>query len=238
MQVVILAAGRGKRFLEAGYKDLKPLINVCGEPMIHHALQQARAVTTDERITILCPMELAAAITVHCAPIRVIGVRHTQSGAACTLLTAGAVLDELESVLVMDCDSIIQPQLVRGFARWAEQEFTEDGATSAILCFNSTDGTELWSFVDVHKYERLRVTVREKVRVSDTATCGVHAFKSWAVLRAGLCHLIDANTTYNQEYYLAPIHNSMRAVVHLIPETEFHPIGTPAQLEAYEQAVS
>jgi NDP-sugar pyrophosphorylase family protein len=241
MQVVILAAGRGKRFAEAGYTQLKPLIPVCGTSMITHVVRQAQAVSAF--VTILCPTEIDDEITQEFSGLsdvglRVLGVRHTQSGAACTLLAAAAALNEDEPVLVMDCDSIIDPHLIHEFAAYAERAFKEDGVESALLCFKSTDKTELWSFVDVDSMDRMRLTVREKVRVSDIATCGVHAFKSWAVLRGAISHLINAHATYNMEYYLSPVHNTLRAVVRLIPESEFHPIGTPEQLEAYERSVS
>ena len=239
MQVVILAAGRGRRFQDAGYKQLKPLIPVCGVPMIQHALRAAQSVSGFP--TILCPWEIVdelATLPEGDGHTDIVSIHTTQSGAACTLLAAASTLDETLPVLVMDCDSIIAPALVKDFADWAEQEFKEDGAESALLCFRSTDDSELWSFVDINPIDRLSLEVREKVRVSDIATCGVHAFKSWTVLRAALARLIAGQVTYNLEYYLAPVHNTLRAAVKLIPESEFHPIGTPAQLEAYEQAIS
>jgi GTP:adenosylcobinamide-phosphate guanylyltransferase len=241
MQVVILAAGRGKRFAEAGYAQLKPLIPVCGVPMITHVLQEAQAVSAF--VTILCPTEIDQEIAqefggLSNVGLRVLGVRHTQSGAACTLLAAAAALNEDEPVLVVDCDSIIDPMYIQSFAAQAKAAFYADGAESALLCFKSTDGTELWSFVGIDPLDPLRVTVREKIRISDIATCGVHAFKSWAVLRAGLCRMISSGVTYNKEFYLAPIHNGLRAAVRMMPDAEFHPIGTPAQLEAYERSVS
>ena len=39
MQIIIPMAGIGKRFIEAGYKDPKPLIEVDGKPMIQHVYE-------------------------------------------------------------------------------------------------------------------------------------------------------------------------------------------------------
>jgi hypothetical protein len=162
-------------------------------------------------------------------------VKYTQAGAACTLLAAAAALDEDKPVLVMDCDTIIAPEIIAGFAAASLEAFVS-GAESALLCFNSTDSSEQWSFVDVDPLEPMRLTVREKVRISNIATAGVHAFKSWVVLRTALCRLISDHVTYNGEYYLAPVHNGLRAVVRMMPETAHHPVGTPEQLKAYEDA--
>ena len=38
MKVIIPMSGVGKRFVEAGYKDPKPLIDVDGVPMIYHVI--------------------------------------------------------------------------------------------------------------------------------------------------------------------------------------------------------
>ncbi len=38
MKVLIPMSGIGRRFLEAGYTDPKPLILVDGKPMIHHVI--------------------------------------------------------------------------------------------------------------------------------------------------------------------------------------------------------
>ena len=38
MQIIIPMSGEGKRFRTAGYKTLKPLINVAGRPIIAHII--------------------------------------------------------------------------------------------------------------------------------------------------------------------------------------------------------
>ena len=39
MQIIIPMSGIGKRFIDVGYSDPKPLIQVDGKPMIHHVIE-------------------------------------------------------------------------------------------------------------------------------------------------------------------------------------------------------
>src|SRR5689334_6124929 len=39
MQIIVPMSGQGSRFRKAGYRDLKPLIEVDGAPMIEHVIR-------------------------------------------------------------------------------------------------------------------------------------------------------------------------------------------------------
>ena len=235
MQVVILAAGRGDRFVKAGYTLPKPLIPARGKPMVQYAMAQVRAI--NDRPIVLCPDALRYDIW-RAAPIdmlpTVIGVSHVQSGAAMTLLAAAAALDEKEPVLVVDCDSVIAPAAMERFVAYAKAQFAQD-VDSAVMCFQPTDDSARYSFVKTADDDTV-VQVAEKVRISNLATCGAHAFTSWYALRSAICKMAAAEDTTNGEYYLAPVHNYVSvSKAFTVAAWEFVAIGTPDQLEAYEQ---
>lgn len=238
MQVVILAAGRGERFSRDGYVLPKPLIPVRGKAMIQYAVENVLPLT-DEPI-IICPAHLKFNIwglaQTICSP-QIIGVKHTQSGAALSLLSATAALDEQQPVMVVDCDSIVSPSTLTAFASWATTEFTDHGATSALVAFRPLDGSARYSFVE-HTGSLVRRVV-EKRRVSEVATAGIHSWASWLGLRHCVASAAAAGDTLNGELYLAPVHNySERALLYEIRADELHSVGTPEQLEAYEQETS
>lgn len=242
MQVVILAAGRGDRFVQAGYTVPKPLIPVHGRPMIGYALAQAAALTT--RPIVICPESIRLDVW-NLAPPDVLattlGVQHVQSGAAMSLLAAAAALAEDDPVVVMDCDSILEPQAVALFGRFAVEAF-DAGWESAVLCFQPADDSSRYSFVRLNPVEDFNrpmvLEVAEKVRIGPWATCGVHAFKSWSLLRSAICAMVTAADMAKGEYYLAPVHNYItRTTILAVQPSEFTCIGTPEQLEAYEQAI-
>ena len=235
MQVVILAAGRGDRFVKAGYTLPKPLILARGLPMVQYAMAQVRAIT--DRPVVLCPDALRYDIW-RAAPLdvlpTVIGVSHVQSGAAMTLLAAAAALNEREPVLVVDCDSVIAPAAMEHFVVFAKAQFAQD-VDSAVMCFQPTDDSARYSFVKVMKDDDV-VRIAEKDRISNLATCGAHAFTSWYALRWAICKMSAEEDTTNGEYYLAPAHNYvLLSKAFTVAAGEFVAIGTPEQLEAYEQ---
>ena len=239
MQVVILAAGRGDRFVKAGFIVPKPMILARGNPMVYYAMQQASAITPNP--VLLCPDSLRYDVW-RAAPAdvvpTVVGIHYVQQGAAMTLLAAASALDEQQPVLIMDCDSVLAPSLVKNFSDWSVQAF-DNGRQSTVLCFNPTDSSARYSFVRLAQMPDLVfpevVEVVEKVRISNVATCGVHAFSSWSVLRQAICSMVEHDDTAKGEFYVAPLHNYVSNTACMTVEAgEFTAIGTPEQLEAYE----
>ena len=57
MNILIPMAGAGSRFQEQGYKLPKPLIDVCGKPMIVHTYERALEATNPENIFIATDTE-------------------------------------------------------------------------------------------------------------------------------------------------------------------------------------
>jgi hypothetical protein len=107
------------------------------------------------------------------------------------------------------------------------------------MCFKPDDDSARYSFVKTGTDDCTVEQVAEKLRVSDLATCGVHAFTSWYALRSAICKMEAAEDTTNGEYYLAPAHNYvLTSKAFTVAQGEFTAIGTPAQLEAYERSVS
>lgn len=245
MQVVILASGRGERFLQKGFNVPKPLILANGKPMIHHALEQAATLTS--KPIVVCPEVIRHEIW-HNAPSHVvplaIGVRYVQSGAAMSLLAAAGALDEDQPIITMDCDSIIDHRVIQMFGYWSERAF-EHAKQSTIMSFIPADDSARYSFVRMAAAHTEGepfpsvVEVVEKVRISSVATCGVHAFKSWRVLREAVCEMVHKRNLKNGEYYMAPVHNYVDNTTALcVGEQAFTAIGTPEQLEEYERSVS
>lgn len=242
MEAVILAAGKGDRFASVGYTTIKPLILAKGRPMISYALDQAAVV--NRRPVIVCPESVVTDIW-GCVPPDVdasgtVAVRYTQQGAAMSLLLAGAKLPDDEPVMVMDCDSVVSLAAVYEFKEYSLRAFAE-GYVSTIMAFRTRDGSNRYSFVRLSLNNRGSefpsvVEVAEKTRISDVATCGVHAFSSWSVLRSSIFEMAYRKESVNGEFYVAPIHNWMNGATtaYIVQDDDFTAIGTPEQLEAYE----
>lgn len=239
MQVVILAAGRGQRFVQAGYTVPKPLIEVLGKRLITRAMEQAAVVTS--KPIVLCPAHITQDVW-RSAPLivmpQVLGIEYVQSGAALTLLAATSALNEDVPIMVMDCDSVVDYTELRKYTEWSEQLFAHGDYCSTVLCFKVQDESSKYSFVEVCGDNFTVHEVAEKRRISNTATTGVHCFKSWTILRKAVCTMVTDDDTTNDEFYLAPAHNYLSAAAYTLPDGKFTALGTPEQVEAYEQEQS
>lgn len=236
MQVVILAAGRGERFVSNGVVTPKPLLPARGKTMIQRALEQAAEV--NKAPVVVCLLDLYAALHKHTPkgmyPVRV-PVRFVQKGAAMSVLAATGVIRDTDPVLIMDCDTVFAPGVLTKFATFAETCFSA-GTQSAMLCFKPSDESARYSFVNIK--DNLVEQVVEKVRISGTASCGVHAFQTWELAKRAIYEMVILSTMTNGEYYLAPAHNNLLiTTAMIIGANEFTHVGTPAELEAYEQAI-
>ena len=52
MNIIIPIGGKGERFLNCGYKEKKPLINILGKPMIYYVLDNLQ-ITPDDKVFII-----------------------------------------------------------------------------------------------------------------------------------------------------------------------------------------
>lgn len=232
MRVVILAAGRGTR-MEGEVP--KPLIELRGVPMLVHALKLANEV--DSTPIVLATNPVLHSPYAYNKPMTTVYVDKVQSGAAMSLLAAAGQLDEQEPVLVMDCDVLLKPGVLANFADWSLRGFKTAGLHSTLLCFKPTDGSSRYSFVreaQVHTdpfYPRV-VEVYEKLKASNIASCGVHCFSSWEVLRNGICEMVHYRSHRNKEYYMSAVHSRIGAASYLMADW-FRHVGTKEELEAY-----
>jgi hypothetical protein len=158
-----------------------------------------------------------------------------------SLLTAAGRLKDDEPVLIMDCDTIFAKGVLHRFAAFSRRAFAA-GKNSTVLTFAPTDSSARYSFAAVDTTEDTEFphvsAVVEKERISMFATCGVHAFASWSILRQAVFEMVIIGTMTNGEYYVSPVHNTIvGTTAMLIKAEEFNHVGTTAELEAYEQAI-
>ena len=229
MRVIVPVAGSGKRFAQAGYKDPKPLIAVKGRQMIEWALDP------------LPPEWLVCAVAqphwaahyqdkmpsyVHVHPLL-----GPTEGAACTVLSVALSMPPDEPVAVMNADQTFTVNLT-----WLQTQALAEQWDGYILTFK-TSGVR-WSYVQQHDGWVTRVA--EKQEISHDATVGFYWFRKARDLVIACSRSIVEGTRTNGEFYLAPVYNHLinyqGAQIRAVPVTEFHGLGTPEDVEAFERA--
>src|SRR5438067_4204264 len=118
LNIVIPMAGRGSRFVAAGYAVPKPLVPVHGLPMIRLVIENLRP-AAPHRFTFICQRahvaeyglrEKLACWAPDCAVIELDGVTE---GAACTVLTAREIIDGDDGLMIANSDQFIDVPIDR-----------------------------------------------------------------------------------------------------------------------------
>lgn len=234
MQVLIPMAGRGARFIQAGYTFPKPLIDVNGRPMIEVVVNN---LDLDGKYIFLCLKEhydnysLGYMLPLICKPNpSVVKIVDTVTeGAACTVLLAKSLLDPSDELIIANSDQWID---------WHPPHFLEfvrnRTADGAILTFHSTHPK--WSFARVDELSNRIVEVAEKRPISTNATVGVYYFRHASDFVWAAEQMISKNTRVNGEFYLCPVYNELidaGKVILNYPVAEMRGLGTPEDLQAF-----
>jgi len=237
IHLVLPMAGKGSRFLAAGYEVPKPLINVGDWRMFEIVLANIWSPLIT-RVTLVCQKEVADQVDASWlaeklgADVRLKVLSETTNGPATTVALA---LDGHESgrthrLIVANTDQYVDTDvslIVRGFL---------ESGNHLILGMEAHDPK--WSFVRINEDSREVLLVKEKDPISKFATCGIYMFRSEEQFLAGFRRMNDAGDFTNGELYVAPIYNYLESVpteyVNLGEvDSVFHGLGTPEDLERF-----
>ena len=204
LNIVIPMAGRGSRFVEAGYKMPKPLIDVHGRNMIEYVTKNLRP-GREHRYIYICQEEhlekyrlekILESIAPGC---KIIPIDHITEGAACTVLLAEKYIDNDDEMMIANSDQYVNTDI----NMYLEKMGDRDGL---IMTMPANDPK--WSFI---KYDEnnLVTLVREKEIISNQATVGIYNYKYGRTFVKYAHQMIDKNIRVNNEFYVAPVYNEM-----------------------------
>ena len=205
---LIPMAGAGQRFVDAGYRMPKPLIDVGGRPMIVHA---ARSLPEPDLWIFVCRAEHVAEggidRTLHELfwPAIVITVDHLTEGQASTCLLARGELRPDDLLTIGACDNAM----------------TWDRAAYAQSFLNGKDDFLVWSFrhhpavlQDPRMYGWVRtgpdggvtgVSVKvpiSEIPMNDHAVIGAFTFRRAGLFLDACDDMIRANSRIKNEFYV------------------------------------
>lgn len=237
IQLVIPMAGLGKRFVDANYTILKPLIPIHGVPMIQlvidnlmsevigHVILIAQRQTIEE----VDLREILAHLTV---PLTIVAVDSLTEGPADSVRMAKPVLKNSLPIVIANSDQFVNAKLDDFY-----DSLMGAGDSTAILTMEDNDPK--WSYVELNQ-DGLVVSVKEKEVISNQATVGVYGFSSAKLLWDAFSTMWARNDRTNGEFYVAPAYNYLAAssvpikVINLGPlSSVMHGLGTPSDLELF-----
>jgi len=233
MNIIIPAAGVGRRFIEDGYSTPKPLINVLGEPMITHVIRSLRPGTRDQ-IYVVYTQDLEPylfrsvlrkafyGLSLHFVLLNF----HTRGPAETVLCALNQIPHLEESVLVIDCDTFYREDVL---------SLAKEQGDNCIFYFEDRSPEPLFSYIQISA-GGLVTQIREKVQISLHACTGAYGFRTGELLKEYCEQVLDSELKSNHEYYLSNVYDQMLAdgeAVHAVRLDDFVCLGTPQQLKTY-----
>ena len=233
MKILIPMAGEGSRFVKEGYTFPKPLIDVCGKPMIQmvvenldfdaeyiflvrkqHLEKYSGLKTTLNRITN--------------GRFKIVEVDGLTEGAACTALLAKEFIDNDEDLLIANSDQVVE---------YSHENFNMlkslTDVDGIVFAFHAVHPK--WSFAKIDG-DGFITEIAEKVPISNVATCGIYWYRSGKDFVEAAESMIAKNIRVNNEFYIAPVYNEMisngKPVIPFFVH-KMHGIGTPEDLQTF-----
>lgn len=237
IQLVIPMAGDGLRFQEAGYTQIKPLLDIHGVPMFLIVLANLLDDYVGRVVLVVKESmhlgELVSEVVGNSdLEIELIELGSLTRGPAATVTNAMFHLDPELPVVVANSDQFVEVK-VHEFYRMSCQE----GLDAALMVMQDNDPK--WSYVRLDETGAV-AEVREKEVISKMATVGIYSFSSAFLMQTALLDMWRSQTTVNGEFYIAPAYNSLIerrsriGVLDVGPISEsVHGLGIPVDYETF-----
>tara|TARA_B100000989_G_C19523120_1_gene465306 strand:- start:1464 stop:2207 length:744 start_codon:yes stop_codon:yes gene_type:complete len=205
INIVLPIAGRGSRFVNAGYNLPKPLIEVHGKPMIEVVVNNIKPkvnhrfifLALQDHLNNLGMRETLNRISPGC---EIVPVTKVTEGAACTVLLAKNLINNSDQLMIANSD------------QWVDIDINEylsvlnDDCDGLIMTMRADDPK--WSFVGLDENGFVKNVVEKKV-ISNEATVGIYNFKRGLDFVKSAEQMIKKNLRVNNEFYVAPAYNEM-----------------------------
>jgi dTDP-glucose pyrophosphorylase len=236
LNIVIPMAGKGSRFKDAGYAFPKPLIDVSGKTMIEVVVNNLRP-SCEHRFIFICQREHFEQYDLHNIlknatknRFEVVLINGMTEGAACTVLTAIAHINNGDEMVIANSDQYIEKSL-DSFVETAHQK----SADGLIMTFKASHPK--WSYARTDRSGKV-LEVAEKKVISNDATVGIYYFKKGRDFVKGAESMIHKNIRSNNEFYVCPVYNELiiegkNIFIDEISADKMHGLGTPEDLNSF-----
>lgn len=241
MHIIIPMSGIGNRFVEAGYKDPKPLIVIDGKPIIEHVCD---LFPNENKFTFICNSKHLAETNMREVLFRikpnanVIEIPNHKKGPVYAVSLVEDLIEDDEEVIVNYCDF---------GAYWDYADFLKhtrdrnaDGAVPAYKRFHPHMlGSTNYAFMRDNEQWMLEIKEKEPFtdnRMNEYASDGTYYFKKGSYVKKYFNELMEKDINLKGEYYVSLIYNllvedglkvSIYDVQHMLQW------GTPQDVEEY-----
>lgn len=242
MQIVIPMAGSGARFVRAGYKTLKPLIEVDGMPMIEHVV---RMFPGERDFLFICAQNhleetsLCSVLERLVPDASIVAIEPHKRGPVHTTLAASDHIKDDERIVLNYCDFSVDwdyPDFKRRM-----EKLNCAGCITAYRGFHPHSlGPNLYAYM--RERNNYLIEIREKhcftdQRMNEYASSGTYYFRSGTLLKYYFQRAVERDLQTNGEYYASMPYNLMvedGLDVYIYELEHFLQWGTSEDLEEYQ----
>lgn len=243
IQLIIPMSGLGKRFVDAGYKDPKPLIEVDGFPIIKHVvdlfpgLEDITFICNDKHLRETNMQEILLSLFPNCKICQV--SVDSRKGPVDAVLQIGQYIKDDREVIVSYCDYGTQ---------WNFNNFLKEikskNLDGCIPCYTGFHphmlGNDNYAFCK--EENKILIEIKEKEPFTDNkmreySSNGTYYFKSGSILKRYFQELVDLGININGEYYVSLVYNLLvrdGLKVGIFEIEKMLQWGTPYDLEIYK----
>jgi len=241
MHIIIPMSGIGKRFINAGYKDPKPLIVVDGKPIIEHVCD---LFPNEDKFTFICNSKHLAEtnmreVLLSIKPTaNIVEIPNHKKGPVYAVSLIENLIEDDEEVIVNYCDFGTYWDY-KDFLKYT-RERDADGAIPSYKGFHPHMlGSTNYAFMRDENQWMLEIKEKEPFtdnRMNEYASNGTYYFKKGSYVKKYFQKLMDKDINLNGEYYVSLIYNlliqdnlkvSIYNVQHMLQW------GTPQDVEEY-----
>jgi len=234
MNFVIPMAGRGQRFINAGYIVPKMLIEAHGKTLLEWSIDSLPLELCTNLVCIILAeherehqlSQKISAIYASRCPVRFFFLDQVTRGQAETVLLAKDLFIPGKELLIYNIDTYFHSDTLASVLL----EKNHDGILGA---FPSRENRFSYAMTDEHGFV---IKTAEKVVISDHALTGLYHFKCIDDFIETATYHIDNNIRVNNEFYVAPMYNYLidKGRKFRVDEVQQHFIlGTPEELEIF-----
>lgn len=242
MHIIIPMSGVGNRFIEAGYKEPKPLIIIDGKTIIEHVCD---LFPNENKFTFICNSKHLAEtnmkeILQNIKPnANIVEVSNHKKGPVYAVSLIENLIEDDEEVIVNYCDF---------GTYWDYEDFLKhtrdrdaDGAIPSYKGFHPHMlGSTNYAFMRDEKQWMLEIKEKEPFtnnRMQEYASNGTYYFKKGSYVKKYFKELMDMDINLNGEYYVSLVYNllvkdglkvSIYNIQHMLQW------GTPQDVEEYK----
>jgi HAD superfamily hydrolase (TIGR01509 family) len=235
LNILIPMAGKGSRFLKAGYTFPKPLIEIKQKPMIQWTIE---SLNMEANFIFIIQKEHQKKYNIKSLLLtlkpnsKIIELNHITKGAACTTLLAKKYINNNNPLIIANSDQFIEWDSNKELYSFSNKKL--DGGILTFEAFHPK-----WSYAKIDEKTQLVTKVAEKEVISNNATVGVYYWKKGSDYVKYAEKMIKKNIRVKNEFYVCPVFNEAiqdKKKIGICKVKNMYGLGTPEDLAAFEKS--